>query len=78
MTFGDAVGLLKQGKSVGRAGWNGKKMYVYLEWYSPSQFSGRVYAPCLVMFTAQGTHQPGWNASTADVLAEDWEVVDHT
>jgi hypothetical protein len=27
------------------------------------------------MFTAQGTMQPGWLASQADMLAEDWGVV---
>lgn len=26
------------------------------------------------MWTAQGTWQPGWLASQADMLAEDWEV----
>lgn len=27
------------------------------------------------MFTAQGDMQPGWLASQADMLAEDWEIV---
>ena len=31
--------------------------------------------PCIAMFTAQGTHQPGWLASQADMLAEDWSVL---
>lgn len=36
----------------------------------------RKYEPCIVMFTAQGKHQPGWLASQADMLAEDWMVVE--
>lgn len=31
--------------------------------------------PCIVMHTAQGTEQPGWLASQADMLAEDWCVL---
>ncbi len=30
----------------------------------------------LAMWTAQGTWQPGWNASQADMLAEDWCILD--
>lgn len=36
----------------------------------------RHYEPCIVMKTAQGLHQPGWLASQADMLAEDWVEVD--
>jgi len=57
-------------------------MYIYLE----DQFNcllgkggglehARKYDPVIVMYTAQKTHQPGWLASQADILAEDWEVV---
>lgn len=31
--------------------------------------------PYFSMFTADKKWQPGWNASTADVLAEDWQIV---
>ncbi len=31
---------------------------------------------CICMFTAGEEIQLGWNASTADVLAEDWDVVE--
>ena len=31
--------------------------------------------PVIVMFTAQGKHQPGWLASQADMLSDDWERV---
>lgn len=80
MTFGQAIEALKTGRMVRRAGWNGKGMHVYLEDGYTTKVRGgafkgaeRKYAPCLVLFNAQGVHQPGWNASTADVLADDWE-----
>jgi len=31
--------------------------------------------PYLLMYTATNKYQPGWLASQADMLAEDWEVV---
>lgn len=88
LNFGQAVEALKAGKSVQRAGWNGKGMHVYLEEggnetlpnvKEAGVFRGttRTYAPWLVLFTAQGIHQPGWNASTPDVLAEDWQIAEH-
>ena len=32
--------------------------------------------PYFALFNAQGKWQPGWTATTSDMLAEDWEVVD--
>ena len=32
--------------------------------------------PYLAMYTAQGKWQPGWLASQADMLGEDWMVVE--
>lgn len=82
MDFGEALKALKLGKFVSRKGWNGKKMHLYLEdaYVMPikeGHFKGneRKYDPVICMFTAQGTHQPGWLASQADLLAEDWEIV---
>lgn len=82
MDIGKAIEAMKAGKLVQRAGWNGKNMHLYLE----DQLSFRVgagvykgaartYEPVIVMYTAQGTHQPGWLASQADLLATDWCVV---
>ncbi len=34
-----------------------------------------VFQPSFTMYTAKGDMQPGWLASQADMLAEDWEVV---
>lgn len=77
--FGWAIRQLKSGERVRRAGWNGKGMHIYLEdmfhiIYDHDKRK-RNYGACLVMFTAQGIHQPGWLASQMDILAEDWEIV---
>ncbi len=69
MTFGMALVLLKNNKAVAREGWNGKGMHIYL-WKPDFGFE-----PCFVMRTAQDTLQPGWLASQADMLAEDWVEV---
>lgn len=67
-SFGLAVEYLKSGLKVSRSGWNGKGMYLYLE-------DVPAYDPYIVMHTAGGTKQPGWLASQADILAEDWQLL---
>lgn len=34
-----------------------------------------VFKPSITMYTAEGDMQPGWLASQADILAEDWQMV---
>lgn len=34
-----------------------------------------VFNSSLTMYTANGAMQPGWLASQADILAEDWEII---
>lgn len=69
MDFGEAIRAMKDdGASVARSGWNGKNMFIYI-----MSFPG--YDPCIVMHTAGDTEQPGWLASQADMLAEDWNIV---
>lgn len=85
MTFGDALDAMKDGKRVARHGWNGKLMYIFLA-YEPdfvtdadiSEFDQMdvEVGDMLVMKTAQDTFQPGWLASQADMLAEDWYIVE--
>ena len=79
MDFGDAIREMKAGKCVQRAGWNGKNMHIYLDEGGKYSVHGgahnREYMPMICMYTAQGTHQPGWLASQPDMLAEDWSVV---
>ena len=82
LTFGDALDLLKAGKRVARAGWNGKGMWLVLLRLraEPTDLAIRgtpirAMPPCIGMFTAQGEMQPGWLASQPDMLAEDWQEV---
>lgn len=68
MNFGEALAEIKVGGLVQRAGWNGKGMYIYL-----CKFQGDIFEPAINMRTAQKLHQPGWLASQADMLADDWQ-----
>ena len=87
LDFGEAIKLLKQGKKVARAGWNGKNMWlVYMPPFRVESPNERTQAhgineafDCggyIVMWTVQGVWQPGWLASQADMLAEDWCLVE--
>lgn len=83
MSIGQAIVALKSGQLIRRAGWNGKGMHLYLEDHFKYEVRGgiyagsdRIYEPCIVMFTAQGKHQPGWLASQPDLLADDWEIAE--
>jgi len=37
-----------------------------------------VFHASITMYTAQGTMQPGWLASQADMLADDWTGVEYS
>jgi len=83
MNIGNAVEALKAGKCVRRAGWNGKGMYLYQIQQGPTWAGGDVIdanakqlEPCIVIVLPDSRNQPGWNASTPDLLAEDWEILD--
>ena len=79
LTFGDAIHLLKMGKRVCRAGWNGKGMWLMLV---PEAIADAVAFQCAAlsaypwigMKTADEKFIP-WLASQADVLAEDWMIL---
>lgn len=86
MNFGQAIEALKSGSKVARDGWNGKGMFLFF--VPGSRF--QVNRPPLLglypvgteidyhahvdMKTAQGYVVP-WLCSQADMLAEDWIVV---
>ena len=87
LTFGQAIEALKLGKKVRREGWNGKGMWlVFMPPFRVEEPNDRTQAhgitqpfDCggyVVMWTAQGVWQPGWLASQADMLAEDWQIVE--
>lgn len=87
MNFGQAIEALKQGKKVTRKGWNASGMWlVFMPPFTVEEPNERTRAhgiteafDCggyVVMWTARGVWQPGWLASQADMLAEDWEVIE--
>ncbi len=89
MNFGEAIEAAKADQKVRRAGWNGKGMWIG---FMPSVtipegvVNGRTkrlvptgelrVGAYFVMWTADGTWQPGWLASQADMLATDWEIAE--
>ena len=85
MNFGLAIEAMKNGYRVARKGWNGKDMYVFLAYEADFVTDADLSAfdqldvevgDMLVMKTAQNTFQPGWLASQADMLADDWYIVE--
>ena len=75
MDFGDALAALKAGSRVAREGWNGKGMWLHLVTPDNSIPLGYPIQPYIAMKTADDKMQPGWLASQADMLAEDWVLV---
>lgn len=80
MSFGQAIEALKRGERVARAGWNGKGMWLMLV---PANLADAVafqYAaldalPWIGMKTDDEKFVP-WLASQAEMLAEDWFIID--
>lgn len=82
--FGEALRCMKQGEKVARRGWNGKGMYVFIA--GVSTFGTNAELPeigeepeineAVAMRTADKSICIGWLASQADMLAEDWQIVD--
>ena len=83
LTFGQAIEALKNGKRVSRKGWNGKGMFLL---YVPSEKWGIIdkiglgipkgnLLSWIGIKTADNKFVP-WLASQADMLAEDWEIVE--
>lgn len=84
LSFGAAIEAVKAGKRIARNGWNGKGQYVelasHVSYMEPqgkqvnadhAAIGNRALAFC-------GTSgvQLGWLASQADMLAEDWKIVE--
>lgn len=76
MDFGEAIEALKAGHKVARIGWNGKGMYITLIHPGNAMHHGYSMQRCIGMKTADYVMQPGWLASQADMLAEDWIIVE--
>lgn len=84
MEFGKAIQLLKEGKRVQRQGWNGKNQYIELasniSYKNPSEEIINAEHDAIgnkaIAFVGTSGVQLGWLASQADMLAEDWRIVE--
>ncbi len=72
LSFSQALNALKNGDRVQRDGWNGKGMYI--EQQTPTDTS-KMTLPYIFMKTADNELVP-WIASQADMLANDWQIVE--
>ena len=84
MNFGLALEAAKMGKKIARKGWNGKGQYVVLGRSFAYFTSGEMIydahhedigSTALVFVGTRGS-QVGWLASQADMLADDWYIVE--
>lgn len=66
--FGHALINMKSGRKAARLGWNGKGMYIEIQF--PDEHS-KMTLPYIWMKTACGNKVP-WLASQTDLLAKDW------
>ena len=84
MNFGQALELLKQGKCVARQGWNGKKQYIELATNISYKNANEKIINAeheaignkAIAFVGTSGVQIGWLASQADMLSDDWVVVE--
>lgn len=84
MEFGKAIQLLKEGKKVQRQGWNGKNQYIELATnISYKNAKGEIInvdhnqmGNKAIAFVGTSGVQLGWLASQADMLSDDWKLVD--
>lgn len=84
MNFGLAIEAAKMGKKIQRAGWNGKGQYVELA--ARISYVNAESSVINAEHAAIGNHalafvgtsgvQLGWLASQADMLADDWRIVE--
>lgn len=82
--FGEALRLVKQGKKARRKGWNGKGQYIELAQNISYQNMDGDIVNCdhenignqAIAFVGTSGVQMGWLASQADMLADDWVVLD--
>ena len=83
-TFGEAIRQLKNGKKVARKGWNGKKQFIQLataiSYKSPDgeivNCEHEAIGNKAIAFVGTSGVQMGWLASQADMLSEDWYIVE--
>lgn len=85
MDFGKAIQLLKAGQRVQRQGWNGKNQYIELATSISYKNANNEIVNTehdaignkAIAFVGTSGTQLGWLASQADMLAEDWKIVEN-
>lgn len=83
-SFSEAIKYLKRGMKVAREGWNGKKQYIQLATRISYMTVDDKVVNCehdaignkAVAFVGTSGVQMGWLASQADMLADDWVIVE--
>lgn len=83
-SFGEAIRLMKCGLKVARKGWNGKNQYIELasdiSYRNPDGVIVNAEHDAIgnqaIAFVGTSGVQMGWLASQADMLAEDWVIVE--
>lgn len=84
LPFGLAIEAAKMGKRIARKGWNGKGQYVELgrsfTYFTDGKQMHDTYhediGSTALVFVGTRGRQVGWLASQADMLAEDWCIVE--
>lgn len=84
MNFGEAIKAAKNGARIQRMGWNGKKQYVELAACISYKNAAGELVNCeheaignrAFAFVGSSGVQMGWLASQADMLAEDWKILE--
>ena len=84
MNFGLAIEAMKKGKTCRRAGWNGTNQHIELasaiSYTSPEGVIVNAEHDAIgnkaIAFCGTSGIQMGWLASQADMLADDWEIVE--
>lgn len=83
MNFSQALIAIKEGKKMSREGWNGKGMWIQVQF--PDENSANTRSYIFIVCPKGSTKQFGeqtkdfervpWLASQTDIFAEDWQEV---
>lgn len=71
MDFSQALIALKNGQKVSRQGWNGKGMYLSIQFPDEGSMNKQSY---IFIVPYEGGRVP-WVASQPDLLSQDWLIV---
>ena len=70
--FDNALVALKKGKKVARNGWNKSGMFVQLQM---PELNSKMTA-CYLYITVEENHRIPWHPSQADMIEEDWIIIE--